>query len=91
MTKETAMIKTRNSPVRVEAEPRTFRPGATPRTLRPAQPVDHGAVRARAYELYVERSRNGESGDELSDWVRAERELNGANPERGESLLRDPE
>ncbi len=32
-------------------------------------------VRLRAYELYVERKIKGTSGDELSDWFQAEKEL----------------
>ena len=48
---------------------------AAPRARRPsskktAAPVD--AVRVRAYEIYLRR--NGH-GDELSDWLQAEREL----------------
>lgn len=33
-------------------------------------------IRLRAYEISI--TRNGEPGDELSDWVQAELELNGA-------------
>ncbi|MCG3127404.1 MAG: hypothetical protein CHACPFDD_02264 [Phycisphaerae bacterium] len=37
----------------------------------------HGTdrVRYRAYELYLERCRSGETGDALSDWVTAEHQL----------------
>jgi hypothetical protein len=31
------------------------------------------AIRIRAYEIYIER--DGQPGDELSDWLQAEREL----------------
>ena len=34
-------------------------------------------VRARAYELYTQRMHHGGWGDALSDWLSAERELNG--------------
>jgi Protein of unknown function (DUF2934) len=33
----------------------------------------HQEIRRRAYEIYLER--NGLPGDELDDWLRAEREL----------------
>jgi hypothetical protein len=33
----------------------------------------HEGIRRRAYEIYLER--NGHPGDELEDWLRAEREL----------------
>jgi hypothetical protein len=52
------------------------------------------AVRARAYEIYQERSRRGDRGDALSDWMQAERELAGraraappAAASRGEVLM----
>ncbi|GMU83721.1 MAG: hypothetical protein AMXMBFR47_35910 [Planctomycetota bacterium] len=32
-------------------------------------------VRDRAYELFTERCRKGESGDALSDWTAAERQM----------------
>ena len=32
-------------------------------------------VRSRAYEIYCERCEDGRSGDAVSDWVTAEREL----------------
>jgi len=34
-------------------------------------------IRRRAYEIYLERG--GGPGDELDDWMRAERELESAN------------
>lgn len=33
----------------------------------------HEEIRIRAYEIYVER--DGQPGDELSDWLQAEREI----------------
>jgi hypothetical protein len=33
------------------------------------------SIRTRAYELYVQRRRNGNPGDAASDWLQAEREL----------------
>lgn len=33
----------------------------------------HEQVRVRAYEIYVQR--DGQAGDELSDWLQAEREV----------------
>jgi len=37
------------------------------------QKPSHEEIRRRAYEIYLER--NGLPGDELDDWLRAEREL----------------
>jgi hypothetical protein len=37
------------------------------------QAPSHEEIRIRAYEIYLER--NGHAGDELDDWLRAEREL----------------
>ena len=34
----------------------------------------HKEIRIRAYEIYIERERDGQPGDELSDWLQAERE-----------------
>ncbi len=33
------------------------------------------AIAARAYEIYLERQRDGAPGDDISDWCRAEDEL----------------
>jgi len=37
------------------------------------QPPSHEEIRRRAYEIYLER--DSRPGDELDDWLRAEREL----------------
>lgn len=37
-------------------------------------------IRARAHELYVDRQKNGGAGDALSDWLKAEREVQVAQP-----------
>jgi hypothetical protein len=51
-------------------------------------PVVHGAsperVRARAYDIYLARVRTAGTGDALSDWLQAEREL------AGKSILTEP-
>lgn len=52
-------------------------------------PMPHAAVstvtpevvRMRAYELYLARSHNGSQGNQESDWLQAERELNGSAQE----------
>lgn len=43
----------------------------------------HEEVRIRAYEIYIER--HGQPGDDLSDWLQAEREVEskGRHEERG--------
>jgi len=43
----------------------------------PPPKVAPDRVRARAYELYLARNGNGRTGDAASDWLQAERELNG--------------
>jgi hypothetical protein len=40
---------------------------------------DEEQIRARAYELYLERG--GGPSDEMEDWLRAEREYRGRGPE----------
>jgi DUF2934 family protein len=40
-------------------------------------------IRLRAYEIYLER--DGLPGDELDDWLRAERELGHPAPQKGET------
>ncbi len=32
-------------------------------------------IEKRAYEIYLERKKNGISGDEMSDWLKAENEI----------------
>lgn len=32
-------------------------------------------IEKRAYELYLERQKNGITGDEMSDWLKAEKEV----------------
>jgi len=76
-------------------------PGPKPARPAPAQEtasVSHETIRARAYELYLARTRLGLAGDDVTDWVQAERELGASPPAapvielkgqvRGETLLR---
>ena len=44
-------------------------------------------IRVRAYELYVERGQT--DGDELADWLRAERELQRRRDARSEETSRE--
>lgn len=37
-------------------------------------------IEARAYEIFQTRQRNAGPGDAMSDWLQAERELNGPAP-----------
>ncbi len=48
-----------------------FQPQADETSKR--QAPSHEEIRQRAYEIYLER--DGRPGDELDDWLRAEREL----------------
>jgi hypothetical protein len=50
------------SPIQSHAEDASANPGPSPEE-----------IRRRAYEIYLER--NADAGDELDDWLRAEREL----------------
>lgn len=49
----------------------------SPKQALQTQPVPE-QIRQRAYEIYV--SRNGAPGDELQDWLQAERELSSNEP-----------
>jgi hypothetical protein len=51
------------------ASPKQPRAEGTSANLGPS----HEEIRSRAYEIYLER--DGHPGDELDDWLRAEREL----------------
>ncbi|MBL0928063.1 MAG: DUF2934 domain-containing protein [Phycisphaerales bacterium] len=56
-------------------------PGADKRPQPPAPspvgPSLDDRIRARAYQLFRQRTNNAHSGDALSDWLQAERELDG--------------
>lgn len=43
-------------------------------------------IEARAYELYRSRTQNGGTGDAVSDWLQAEREINGSTGECGAAM-----
>lgn len=34
-----------------------------------------GEIEKRAYDIYLERQRMGKSGDDMSDWLQAEKEI----------------
>ena len=58
----------------------------TPRLARPeiAEPDERAAedrVRQRAHQLYLARVASGAAGDDVADWLQAERELNGHSHE----------
>lgn len=40
---------------------------------------DAERIRRRAYELYLERARTGRPGNEVADWMQAERDLRAAS------------
>jgi hypothetical protein len=46
--------------------------------VKPAVPVTQEDVSRRAYEISEERQRTGQSGDQLGDWLQAQRELSQA-------------
>lgn len=49
---------------------------------------DDEQIRARAYELYLERG--GGPSDEMEDWLRAEREYREGGPTEGDARLEPP-
>lgn len=49
---------------------------------RTSSEVTSERIRARAFEIYQARNGNGGTGDAVSDWAQAERELNGSGLER---------
>ncbi len=59
----------RNETSEVDASPAELQAGDTSANRAPSGEE----IRLRAYEIYLEQ--NGLSGDELDDWLRAEREL----------------
>ena len=60
-----------------------------PRETTPPE-ITHDAIRCRAYEIFC--NRNGGGGDHVTDWLQAERELNGDSrsegPDRPEIMTR---
>lgn len=56
--------------------PAAIAPG-TVRSAPTRSPASPERIRARAYEIYLKRCNGGQRGDALSDWLQAERELNG--------------
>ena len=44
-------------------------------------PHSQQQIRERAYEIYL--ARGGQEGDEVSDWIAAERDLNESNQPQG--------
>lgn len=51
-------------------------------------PGEYEAIRARAYELYLQRG-EGSSGDDVNDWLEAEREYHERRGESGGAEARD--
>jgi Protein of unknown function (DUF2934) len=50
--------------------------------------VTEQEIRDRAYQIYQERNRSGGSGDPITDWLRAETELNNGNKTEGTEPIR---
>ena len=46
--------------------------------------ANHDAIRLRAYEIYLERA--SLPGNDLDDWLQAERELTSAAPPKGDGF-----
>ena len=65
------MVTKKKGNVDSELRSTPFQPQADETSKR--QATSHEEIRQRAYEIYLER--NGRPGDELDDWLRAEREL----------------
>ena len=65
------MVTKKKGNVDSELRSTPFQPQADETSSR--QTPSHEEIRQRAYEIYLER--DGRPGDELDDWLRAEREL----------------
>ena len=51
---------------------------ATKKTSKPVDERDiFAAIEQRAFEIYLERKRKNEAGDEATDWYTAEQEIRG--------------
>lgn len=61
-----------------QAESRAARDGVTTAV---SGEMTREQVQARAYQIYENRRNNGNPGDAKSDWLQAERELNGSAPD----------
>ncbi|HVZ93397.1 MAG TPA: DUF2934 domain-containing protein [Phycisphaerales bacterium] len=58
---------------------------APPKPVTP-EPATAERIRTRAYEIYQHRNGKGDPGDETSDWLQAEQELNGAMPKPSSTI-----
>ncbi|HUU98717.1 MAG TPA: DUF2934 domain-containing protein [Phycisphaerae bacterium] len=52
-------------------------------------PITEEHIRFHAYMLFQERQRAGVPGDPVSDWLRAQSELNQAAPQAGKLVSRE--
>lgn len=50
-----------------------------------SEPATADKIRARAYEIYLNRRGNGGAGDATTDWLQAELEINGPKARSGNS------
>ncbi|MCW5756806.1 MAG: DUF2934 domain-containing protein [Phycisphaeraceae bacterium] len=62
-------------------------PASVDRSAHPFAPVREQEIRTRAYYLYEERVRAGSHGDALSDWLRAESEVESAADHAIQSII----
>ena len=51
----------------------------TRKKITPSKSLNSEKIRMRAEEIYKARVNNGGHGDELSDWLQAEKEVSGSN------------
>lgn len=64
----------------IETKPFASTPALPSMSGSPGREDVTNRIRARAHELYQDRQRNGGVGDALSDWLKAEREVQAALP-----------
>ncbi len=64
----------------IDRQPLATTPALPSAATPPGREDLQARIRVRAHELYQDRLRNGGSGDALSDWLRAEREVRAACP-----------
>ena len=66
------MARNRKNESAIDSDDESTTPTEETANPRDDRPIDE-RIRARAYELFLER--RGESGNDVDDWLRAEREF----------------
>lgn len=70
----------------IETKPFASTPALPSMSGPPGREEVASRIRARAHELYQDRQKNSGAGDALSDWLKAEREVQAALPRTRQAL-----